>query len=254
MKKANVSGWSIKKTIQRAKEALGLVQEHASAIAPRLSEGLLDNLPAAVTQLEELLTRRPAKIIEGKGLRATEIQLAKAGLSWVGSVREAVKRRAKGTGLVKSVGVGEPLSSLKTSGVVSAIDAILTAAAENPDLMCSCGILDADIQEATNLRNAIVSARDDQDSGFEARKNLTTLKNVIQGNIQRAIEEISTAGYIQLRKSQPLVAQRFKALVSIRRRTPQEPAEDTSHPPVELPRKETPLNDKIETMEATQAT
>ena len=242
MHKQIIPKWTIEQAIQIGKEAIKLVEDRRREIEPRVSPGVLDALPSDIAQLEALSIGRPAKVVEVKGLTGTEAEIAKRGAAWVSAVREAVRKRAKGSGLAKAVGVGTQVYSGNSKSVTSAMEAILTAAAENPDGMHACGILDLDIQNGQAIFDALVNARNNQDLGMKDKKDLTTEKNIIQLRIEKAIAEISTAGYIQLMETEPVIALRFKALPpSTATRKIKTTGQET---PIKLPRKEKEVTEK----------
>lgn len=241
MNKQLLPKWQIEQAIQIGKEALVLISGRERALAPRLTEGILENLPNDVSLLENLLMGRPAKNIEVKGMTAREAELSLEGAFWIGAVREAVKKRMPGSALAKAVGVGEAINNRRSASVASAIEAILKAAGENPEEILSCGILEDDILNGRTILDSLVGARLAQDTGMKSKKTLTTEKNVIQIRIEKAVKEISTAGYIQYMNSEPVIARRFKELTPTTRRR-----KDAAPPvPVTLPKKETPVLEKL---------
>lgn len=227
--------WSIEQAIQVAKEAIKLVEPRRRQIEPRVTAGLLDELPNYISQLEALLTGRPAKITQVKGLTGAEAENARNGAAWISAVRDAVKKRAPHSGLAKAVGVGVPVNVARSSSVASAIEAILKAASENPDGIHACGILDGDIQNGAETLQELLDARNNQDLGMKDKKDLTTEKNIIQIKVEKAVEEISTAGYLELMKSEPLIAERFRELPPYKGTRKKK---TTGQVPIELPRKE----------------
>ena len=240
--------WTIEQTIQASKEAMKLVEPRRRMIEQRVTSGLLDALPNDIVELESLQRGRPAKVTEVKGLTGSEAEIARRGASWISAVREAVRKRAKGTGLERAVGVGVPVNVGRSTSVASAVQAILKAAAENPDGIHACGVLDADIRNGQAILDDLVSARDDQDSGMKDKKDLTTEKNVVQLRVEKAVEEIATAGYIQLMESDPVIAQRFRDLPPSTATKKAKPANGNvpapAPGPVPLPRKEVSADQK----------
>jgi hypothetical protein len=218
--------WTIEETIQIGKEAQILSQSKLQELEPRLSAGLLSGLPADITRLESLFTGRPAKTQEVKGLTGTEADIAKKGARWVSAVREMVKRRATGTGLPKAVGVGMQVYQANSKSTATALEAVLTAARENPEAIRACGILETDLQKGQAMLEAISGARHTQDIGMKDKKDLTTQKDTLQMRIEKAIEEISTSGYIQFMETDPVLAQRFKDLIPHKSRDTEEPPEE----------------------------
>lgn len=213
MAKKAAPKWTIEETIQIGKEAQKLSQSKLQELEPRLSAGLLSGLPADITQLESLFTGRPAKTQEVKGLTGTEADIARKGARWVSAVREMVKRRATGTGLPKAVGVGMQVYQANSKSTATALEAVLTAARENPEAIRACGILETDLQKGQAMLESISGARDTQDIGMKDKKDLTTRKDTLQIRIEKAIEEISTAGYFHFMETEPVLAQRFKDLI-----------------------------------------
>ena len=124
-----------------------------------------------------------------------------------------VKRRATGTGLPKAVGVGMQVYQANSKSTATALEAVLTAARENPEAIRACGILETDLQKGQAMLESISGARDTQDIGMKDKKDLTTRKDTLQIRIEKAIEEISTAGYFHFMETEPVLAQRFKDLI-----------------------------------------
>jgi hypothetical protein len=215
-RKANLR-YTITQALSLAKEAMVLVETRKKAIAPRVTEGLLEALPGDIERLESMQTGRPATVIQVKGLTGTEAELSEKGAEWVRAVREAVKKRMPNSGLSKAVGVGNRLYPNRSAIVVSAIEAILKAADDYPEAIKACGILAADLEGGKTLNIALTMARNDQDLGQKDKKDLTTSKNVLQLKIEKAIKEIATAGYIHYLESEPLIAIRFKGLMPAKR-------------------------------------
>ena len=226
MAKKAAPKWTIEETIQIGKEAQKLSQSKLQELEPRLSAGLLSGLPADITQLESLFTGRPAKTQEVKGLTGTEADIARKGARWVSAVREMVKRRATGTGLPKAVGVGMQVYQANSKSTATALEAVLTAARENPEAIRACGILETDLQKGQAMLESISGARDTQDIGMKDKKDLTTRKDTLQIRIEKAIEEISTAGYFHFMETEPVLAQRFKDLIPHKSRDTEEPPEE----------------------------
>jgi hypothetical protein len=225
MSKEIVPKWEISQVIQIGKEAVLLTEGKKKEIEPRVSAGLLDGLPADIAQLESLFTGRPAKTIEVKGMTGSEKDVARKGGEWVSAIREAVKRRAKGTGLPKAVGVGEAVHGDQSTSVASAVEAVLKAAQEYPDEIRACGVIESDIQKGQAILDSLVGARNTQDTGMKGKKNLTTQKNTIQIRIEKAIEEISTGGYIQFMDTDKVLAKRFQDLIPSSGKPPKDPPE-----------------------------
>lgn len=213
MSKKSEPRWKINQAIQIGKEALMLVKGREKDIVPRLSAGLLEGLKADLDELEALLTGRPSKTTEVKGLTGTEKEISEKGAEWVSGIREAVKRRAEKSGLIKAVGVGEKLKKEQSKSVVIAIEAILTAAKEKADEMRACGILESDILKGTAILNSLMGARRVQEEGIKTKKDLTTKKNIVQIRIENAIDEICTAGYLQYIDKDKVLAERFRDLI-----------------------------------------
>ncbi len=199
--------------IQLGRETLTLIEGRQRELAPRLPEGTLDRLVFDIKQLESLYTERPAVNIKVKGLTGTEMEKALSGARLVTAIRTAVKKRAANTGLPKAVGVGSRFYPFRSASVVSAIEAILKAATDNPDAIRACGILDADIARGRELLDTLRAARETQDMGVKDKKNLTTQKNIVQHRIEQSLREISTAGYLQYMDKEPFIAERFKGIM-----------------------------------------
>ena len=111
------------------------------------------------------------------------------------------------------MGVGSRFYPFRSASVVSAIEAILKAATDNPDAIRACGILDADIARGRELLDTLRAARETQDMGVKDKKNLTTQKNIVQHRIEQSLREISTAGYLQYMDKEPFIAERFKGIM-----------------------------------------
>ena len=199
--------------IQLGRETLTLIEGRQRELAPRLPEATLDRLVFDIKQLESLYTERPAVNIKVKGLTGTETEKALTGATWVTAIRTAVKKRAPNTGLPKAVGVGSRFYPFRSASVISAIEAILKAASDNPDAIRACGILDADIARGRELLDTLRAARETQDMGVKDKKNLTTQKNIVQHRIEQSLREISTAGYLQYMDKEPFIAERFKGIM-----------------------------------------
>ena len=205
--------WRIEQAISAGKEALLLLQGREEELLPRLSAGLPDSLKADVAELESLLTGRPAKITEVKGMTGTEMEISEKGATWVSAIREAVRRRSGDAGLEKAVGVGDKVLKANSKSVVAAIQAILTAAKDKPDEIRNCGILEADLKKGEEILKSLVGVRDVQEEGIKSKKDLTTKKNIIQIRIEKMVMEISSAGYLEYLDKDPVLANRFRDLV-----------------------------------------
>lgn len=214
--------------ISLAREALLLVETRKRAMEPRLSEGLITSLTNDLSSLEAFQTGLPAKVIGIKGDTGSEAEISRLGAEWVRAVREAVKKRAPRTGLAKAVGVGQYLSYSRSIVVLSAIEAVLKAAEEYPDLIHACGILEADIQNGRDILDELSLARSEQELNIKSKKDQTTEKNITQLRVEAAIKEISTAGYIQYLESEPLIARRFKDLMPLTRSRKPKAVEETT--------------------------
>jgi len=213
MAKGITPRWRIEQAISAGKEALLLLQGREEELLPRLSAGLPDSLKADIAELESLLTGRPAKVTEVKGMTGTEMEISEKGANWVIAIREAVKRRSGDAGLEKAVGVGDKMRSISSKSVVAAIQAILTAAKDKPDEIRKCGILESDLKKGEEILKSLVGVREVQEEGIKSKKDLTTRKNIIQIRIERAVKEISSAGYLEYLDKDPVLANRFRDLI-----------------------------------------
>ncbi len=233
--------YTISHALQLAKETVSLLEGRRRELEPRLPEGLLDAFPSDITALEGLFTGREANKIDVKSLTDAEESISKMGALWVAAIREAVKKRDVAPGLCKAVGVGERLYSSRSAAVVAAIEQILKVAAESPGDLQACGVLDSDISNGQAILDDLKAARESQDSGMKHKKILTTEKNILQLRVEKAIKEIATAGYLQFMDTEPVIALRFKDLIPTirRRKTAVQP------PPIVLPKKETPVLEKL---------
>ena len=213
MAKAKKPRYEIERAIYYGKEALKLANEYKADIEARLDAGTLDGLQSDIPQLEAMETGRPAKVTEVKGLTGSQEDIAEQGHGWVMAVRKAVKDRAEGTGLAKAVGVGLPAVSARAKTVVTAIEAVLTAAKERPSELRACGVLDKDLAKGQAILAGLSGARSTQDDGMGKKKDLTALKNEVQVRVEKAVCAISNAGNLEFQGCNAALARRFVDLI-----------------------------------------
>jgi len=175
MRKAKKPNWSLGKTIAAAIEALKLAKENQDELEARLGAGVIDGVAADLPKLQACETGRPAKVDEVKGLTGNEKDVAKRGAKLVSAIREAVKRRAGGSGLRKAVGVGSPVHAEQAKSVAAALETILKAAEERGSELRACGILEGDLKMARSIQTTLSGARGTQDQGMLSKKDLTKL-------------------------------------------------------------------------------
>jgi hypothetical protein len=230
MSKAKKPRLSIDRAIYYGKEALLMAKEHKADIEARLDAGTLDGLQSDIPQLEAMETGRPAKVTEVKGLTGSQVDIAEKGHGWVMAVRKAVKDRAEGSGLAKAVGVGLPAKPAQAKTVATAIEAVLTAAAERPAELRACGVLDKDLAKGQAILASLTGARSTQDDGMGKKKDLTALKNAIQLRVETAVSAIGTAGNLEYQDTDAALARRFLDLI------PSNGGDDGPPPPPEPPK------------------
>lgn len=219
--------YTISKTIALGKEALTLCKGRERDLLLRLPESMLLTLPQDIETLEALHTGRAAKVIGIKGLTGKEAEVSIKGAKWVTAIRLAIKKRAHNTGLERAVGVGGRFHYYRSYTVLTAIEAILNAYEKYPSLFHNCGVVEQDIENGKTHYKEILDARREQELEIKNKKNLTTYKNQIQQKVENAISSISSAGYLQYLESEPLIAQRFRALTAYSKRTNSRTTEET---------------------------
>ena len=213
MTKSSRPRWEIQRAVAYGKEAQTLGQQCLKELEPRLGAGLMEGFSADLAQLEAMETGRPAKVDEVKGLTGSQRDIAEKAAAWASSIREAVKRRSDGDGLRKAVGVGRAIATNRVKPVATAIQTILAAAAERPDELRACGILESDLTRGRALLTSLGGASAVQDQGLIAKKDMTAAKNKIQLRVEAAIQAIATAGALQYHDADPALAQRFRGLI-----------------------------------------
>jgi hypothetical protein len=230
MAKPKKPRYAIDRAIYYGKEALKLANEYKADIEARLDAGTLDGLQSDIPQLEAMETGRPAKVTEVKGLTGNQGDIAEKGHGWVMAIRKAVKDRAEGSGLAKAVGVGLPAVSDRAKTVATAIEAVLTAAAERPAELRTCGVLDKDLAKGQAILASLSGARSTQDDGMGKKKDLTAIKNAVQLRVEEAVSNIGTAGNLEYQDTNAALAQRFLDLI------PPNGGDDGPPPPPETPK------------------
>jgi hypothetical protein len=213
MKAARKTKWELDRTLQVAREALSLLEGRREALEPRLDPGAIEGLQNDIRALEALKSGRPAKAQEVQGLTGTKKDQARYGAEWVSAIREAVKRRAAGQGLRKSVGVGRNIHPTRETAVAGAIEGILALAKEQPQALRACGILDSDLDTGRALLAALGEVQAGQKNGLVDKKNLTDMKNATQARLEETVEAVATAAYLHYLASDRALAQRFRNLI-----------------------------------------
>jgi hypothetical protein len=206
--------WGESEAIRRGREAHHLAEEHTAALSPRLPEGTVDELGEDLGQLTGFGPDRRATRTAQKGQTGEERALAREGKDWVMSARESAKRsRGVGSGALKALGVGEPLSANSTTAVLAALTACLNAFAENSELAGAIGLIEADLDEARTIKAELAAADAAQAGVMEKAKDKTFDRNAVQMRIEAAVDMISARGRMAFRRV-PDIRGRFEALTS----------------------------------------
>ena len=206
--------WKEGSAVRRGIEAHHLAVTYQSVLEPRLAAGAIDGLSADVALLTGSGADRQVTKTAQKGQTKVERELAENAKDWVIMTRRMAKRtRGIGSGVLKSLGVGEEVRSDNTSQVVGAVNACFRVFDADPELPRRIGLVEDDLTEARNLVVSLLSADADQTEVMTESKDKTFDRDAVQLRIEAAVDMISSRGEMAFRAESDIRA-RFRALVT----------------------------------------
>jgi hypothetical protein len=220
--------WTLDADRRRGETAYALAIADRATIEARLSAGVIDALRADLDALSGAAAASGTKLGAQIGATAAERELAKEAHDLVHLVREAAKRRG-GAALQKDLGVGDGLKHSDTSEVLSALAAVVRAAGANGADLAPIGIQPAEVAEASALGQKLSGADGAQWKQMIERKSGTADTVALRLRVERAVDEIGTAGQVAFRKS----AERRAEYEKLFHHAPHEAAPDA--PPADAP-------------------
>ncbi len=204
--------WEIGVAILKGKQAESLVKKYQDELAVRMQT---DEFSEFQTELAELAARQAGQqeqlVTQKSKTEGQNEQIA--GLhTTVISIRKLVKSASPTPEISEAFGIGFEMART-VSSVIAASNMVVTAYNANKDWCNKAGIIDADIDEITELQTALGAADDVQEGSKFTRKAATMDKNTLQRVVEDEITRLSAIGIRVFEKSDPAIAQLFEDLI-----------------------------------------
>ena len=210
--------------VRRAESAHQHAIEDRRAIEPRLAAGLIDGVPADIALVRGILDSTLVVRTATKSLTAKQNAQAGDLAGLVSLVRAAIFRKFPGNKtLTRKFGVGEKVTTGKVSSVTGGAEKVLAAAEKHPAETAQAAVLQSDLKELRGLLAALTTTDSVQEKSKADSKRATASRNAAVLRLQEAVKDISFAGQLAFRKSNPARAKIYADLikgVSKARKTP----------------------------------
>lgn len=206
--------WDLESAHRRGDAAHRLAVAHRPEVEGRLAPGVIDGLGANLEALGSTPVIRGAALIAQKGSTQAERDQSADGHDWAVAIREAARRTPDlPDSVLKKLGVGERITAADPKLVAAAIQAILETLTADGTLAATLGLLPDDVKDGEDLRASLSGAGKDQSDAMAAKKQKTLDKNLVQLQVEAAVDQISSRGALAFRKN-PVIRDQFAALVS----------------------------------------
>ena len=206
--------WDIEATIYAGTHAEELAKKYEVYLQQRLKR---DELLGLKTNIKELMERRSGQkevLVDQKAKTGTQDKMIKDLHNSVMEIRAMVKAVTTDKGIRKAFGVGENTRANSVNQVKAEANIIFEAYKTYTDWANSeAGIINADIEELTDLLNTLTEADDKQEQSKINRKLATMDKDVLQRTVEDTVTKISVIGVHVFARKEPAVAALFADLI-----------------------------------------
>ncbi len=201
-----------------------LVEQDRAKLDPRAKAGELQGLKSDVGRLTVIQTGTKTARVQKRAATRSQTEIAKNLATLLQAMRNLCRASNLSKELLTELGVGKAMRPGTVQTVLTGADMMVAAYARHTDVLREVGVLPADVEKVTTLRNQLEQVDGAQEIEKLTAKEKTALRNEVQARIEAAMTRIvAIAGVVFLDNPERLAM--YEALVPSRgKKKPTAPA------------------------------